>query len=1485
MSVPVLSTAAFTSAVTSNSTHSTAANPFAHYTTTTYFFWYVFYALLFLLFYIFSSPFHANRELRRHWNGYVYLSTTLYVWLFLALVFHLPVLHYDTRIPLSLFSPLLLASVVTLVVCEGVVKLCNRWMVFHVGFRQNSMEVLQNAILVSIVCCVVYTQCGTSSSSLLERWHATSPVDESNVDRTVNAMCVLLFSGHTNSHSRELPTVLVLWSTAMAMLTLNFALERLAGFRGLFSDGRELGTRIGGSRVSKARIVKATDTAPLAVKQSEDIPAVSATAPAATMLPSPVSSVNLLRSPASSYINRLSARMSHELLHPDMLDMVSWYALAATATAVDFLIHLKLFLGRFDMRTLQAALPQSSHYSTPTAVTLHTQLVPTHMSQSMPGSTSNLRGLGDSGLMAAMGHVGGGVTTVLSTSCHVHRHHLDAPFYYSHLADEPELWFDWMSDCGDGFNPSYQVARMLAQPSLRVLLKRRSSPNQLGVLQLPRSKVLFLGGDLAYPSPTIDSYEQRFFGPFQCALPPPVGYDPADISFSKPLGGLEGLRRYDGPQCFAIPGNHDWFDGLQTFLRYICARDWLGGWLLPQEKSYFALKLPYGWWVFALDNALNNDIDPVQFQYFARLAEQEVREDDRVILMYHEPDWVINAHEKVDICQNIHYLQTILQGKVVLKLAGDLHHYTRHMPANGSPPSAPSTPTAAASPSTVTGESEATATSNMPSEIDVWRWWNPLSWCRSLIGGRQEYNSRVFLEDVLDDIAPEVRSVITLARTQSTPELGREESTLKDNSEQGGEDESPQKSKRKSRRGYSLVDSPPPSPQNSGFSSPQQASSHRRHVHVIRPPPRSPSSSPLPPPSSPPSFNGARRAGLGSSMVEWSVDDVCAWLRQVGCGEWCNAFERHDIDGKLLSRLDDDDLAAELAIESRLKRKKLLAERDAWATAHKRQGRVVEDRREEPEIEEREGAKREGVTEIDELPVMKALTPSQRIRSVPDEMTPSSATADTWKAIEERKEADITAPFYAAPPSPERARTMFVPPTISTNPPSYDPSASAAFRSPATLAYERVAFSAPSHANRQPPILIVSGGGGAFLHGTHTPSAAPIDVRGDTYARTTSYPSVSTSRAYALLNIFGFRKRNWRFDIFGGGVYFLLVSSVLPLCNLDEMVEADDWTTLVRQFVHTVLRVHVKMLEETWLSLAVWLAAWAGLVVMAEEHWPMWKRLFVGTLHFLAHSTAAFSGLVLLELCVEVGLKRHLLGHHDSLLSTFVITIPSAAETIATLDMYTVGFFTWTLNMLSVVFDVPEAMATLKTKMCAAYPSHLASDMLDGHVPEVAQVLSARLALSRWQIIAYYLSTGLYLWVLATSLVSFVFGSYLYLMSAFFNAHATPAFSSLRVEGYKNFIRFHLTRRGELEVFVLGMDRCPRRWELDPLWSGRGVGSGECGESSESWRWGVPSVWRAVKGEPDGVRLVDYLVIRKEEATEGGGAEGMVGEGATSGTM
>ncbi len=41
------------------------------------------------------------------------------------------------------------------------------------------------------------------------------------------------------------------------------------------------------------------------------------------------------------------------------------------------------------------------------------------------------------------------------------------------------------------------------------------------------------------------------------------------------------LRDYDGPTCFAIPGNHDYIDGLETFQRHILHKGWLGGWCAP----------------------------------------------------------------------------------------------------------------------------------------------------------------------------------------------------------------------------------------------------------------------------------------------------------------------------------------------------------------------------------------------------------------------------------------------------------------------------------------------------------------------------------------------------------------------------------------------------------------------------------------------------------------------------------------------------------------------------------------------------------------------------------------------------------------------------------------------------------------------------------------------------------------------------------------
>ena len=85
-------------------------------------------------------------------------------------------------------------------------------------------------------------------------------------------------------------------------------------------------------------------------------------------------------------------------------------------------------------------------------------------------------------------------------------------------------------------------------------------------------------------------------------------------------------------------------------------------------------------------------------------------------------------------------------------------------------------------------------------------------------------------------------------------------------------------------------------------------------------------------------------------------------------------------------------------------------------------------------------------------------------------------------------------------------------------------------------------------------------------------------------------------------------------------------------------------------------------------------------------------------------------------------------------------------------------------------------------------------------------------SLGRMELWAYYASVFPYFWVLATPVVSFVFGTYLYLSLNIFGCHYNEAFSSLRIASYKNFLRLHFRKDGQLEVFALGVDKMPHRW-------------------------------------------------------------------------
>nr|WP_229715911.1 metallophosphoesterase [Mangrovihabitans endophyticus] len=215
-----------------------------------------------------------------------------------------------------------------------------------------------------------------------------------------------------------------------------------------------------------------------------------------------------------------------------------------------------------------------------------------------------------------------------------------------------ELWLDYVADLGDGFHATYSVAWLLAQHELEVEGRR-----------LPRGRVLLMGGDQVYPVASGDAYENRTKGPYRAALPE--------------------TSRAPHPTLFVLPGNHDWYDGLTAFLRLFARRKdgHIGGWRTPQRRSYFAVRLPSNWWLFAIDEQFDAYIDDPQLRYFEKAA-HDVGPDDRIIVMTPSPTWVKaeadhrpEAYDAVD-----YFIRTILAptgAQVRLLVSGDLHHYAR----------------------------------------------------------------------------------------------------------------------------------------------------------------------------------------------------------------------------------------------------------------------------------------------------------------------------------------------------------------------------------------------------------------------------------------------------------------------------------------------------------------------------------------------------------------------------------------------------------------------------------------------------------------------------------------------------------------------------------------------------------------------------------------------------------------------------------------
>jgi len=225
-----------------------------------------------------------------------------------------------------------------------------------------------------------------------------------------------------------------------------------------------------------------------------------------------------------------------------------------------------------------------------------------------------------------------------------------------------EIWLDFICDTGDGWNSTYAVAYAASQRALRV---RDGAASH----DLPRGDVLVFGGDEVYPTPSREEYQRRLVAPFAAAF-----------------GDDEPAER---PHMYAVPGNHDWYDGLSAFTRLFCSDIGgrrIGGWWTRQRRSYFVLKLPHRWWLVASDGQLQSDLDVPQMEHFRDIAERFMQRGDRVILCLSLPVWVYaqkyrNMGRVFDETDLIFLREEVFAKRgieVKVYLTGDLHHYRRH---------------------------------------------------------------------------------------------------------------------------------------------------------------------------------------------------------------------------------------------------------------------------------------------------------------------------------------------------------------------------------------------------------------------------------------------------------------------------------------------------------------------------------------------------------------------------------------------------------------------------------------------------------------------------------------------------------------------------------------------------------------------------------------------------------------------------------------
>lgn len=264
-------------------------------------------------------------------------------------------------------------------------------------------------------------------------------------------------------------------------------------------------------------------------------------------------------------------------------------------------------------------------------------------------------------------------------------------------AVDEAVWVDYVSDTGDGFRATFATGRCIsggvtvpAQSIPAGLTPEARAEAELAAEMFddrPRhADLLVLGGDEVYPVGSPKNYRERLNNVLRI------------------VGQLDVVNGQ--PPVAALPGNHDWYDGLASFRRNFCEsqlnrnvqrglhalpedRDAVGAWGAFQSRSYFAVKLGPGWWLWAVDSQLDAPIDMEQLSYFREAAEKVRQGDDRIILCTAGPSWLEAESQDAYLAGPDTPFHTLLwfiarvlgpdADRIRLILTGDQHYYARHV--------------------------------------------------------------------------------------------------------------------------------------------------------------------------------------------------------------------------------------------------------------------------------------------------------------------------------------------------------------------------------------------------------------------------------------------------------------------------------------------------------------------------------------------------------------------------------------------------------------------------------------------------------------------------------------------------------------------------------------------------------------------------------------------------------------------------------------